>query len=95
MMSQLITELFDEFIDDMEKNREFCAYLDTWDYEDEYSHNQIEEYRTYLEDKIRDWLIENKPGKYYMLGGPDTTYVMTEEELLKRTLNPASYEVIK
>lgn len=92
MYTQLVTEIFNEFLDDMNKEREFCSYLDVWDYEDEYSHNQIEEYRTILEEKIRNWLADNKPNKYYMFGGAEVTYIMTNQELLKRNLHPHRYQ---
>ena len=91
----LVDYNFKEFLEDMEQERSFCTYLRTWDYEDDYSHNEIEEAREELEEKIIEWLIENKPNKYYMLGGYDKTYLMTEDELINRNKKPEHYEIVK
>lgn len=93
-MRDLINFVFKEFLEDMEQERTFCLYLDVWDYEDDYSHNEIEEVREELEEKICKWLRENKPNRYYMFGGYDRTYLMTKEELIKRRRNPSHYEII-
>ena len=55
----------------------------------------LEEAREELEDKIIEWLIENKPNKYYMLGGYDRTHLMTKEEMIKRNKKLEQYEIIK
>ena len=94
-MNYLADDIFEEFLEDMEQEKTFCTYLDVWDYEDNYSHNEIEEARAELEEKIIDWLIKNKPNKYYMLGGYDKTYLMTEDELIKKHRKPEHYEIIK
>ena len=94
-MNNLADDIFKEFLEDMEQERTFCSYLDVWDYEDDYSHNEIEECREILEEKIIEWLIENKPNRYYMFGGYDRTYLMTKEELIKRNRHPEHYEIIK
>ena len=44
MGNALANEVFEEMKDDI-KNEDFEVYLDTWDYEDEYSHNDIENAR--------------------------------------------------
>ena len=45
MDNALAYEAFEEMKEDI-KNDNFGIYLDTWDYEDEYSHNDIEYART-------------------------------------------------
>ena len=40
----LAFEAFEQMKEDI-KNDDFTKYLDTWEYEDEYSHNEIEEAR--------------------------------------------------
>ena len=45
MCNALAYEAFEEMKEDI-KNDNFGIYLDTWDYEDEYSHNDIEYART-------------------------------------------------
>lgn len=94
-MKNLVDYNFKEFLEDMEQEKAYCKYLDVWDYEDDYSHNEIEEAREELEDKIIEWLIENKPNKYYMLGGYDRTYLLTKEEMIKRNKKLEQYEIIK
>lgn len=93
-MSYIVDDVFKEFLEDMKQERSFCTYLRTWDYEDDYSHNEIEEVREELEEKICEWLRENKPNRYYMFGGYDRTYLMTKEELIKRHRNLSCYEII-
>lgn len=44
MGNELAYEVFEEMKEDI-KNENFCVYLDTWEYEDEYSHNDIENAR--------------------------------------------------
>ena len=91
----VINEEYDNFIGDMEQNKTFCKYFDTWDYEDDFSHNDIDYMRNEFEGKIREWLIKNKPNQYYILGGFDDLIIMTEEELIKRNLNPSRYEKLR
>lgn len=45
MRNELAYEVFEQMKEDI-KNDDFGIYLDTWDYEDEYSHNDIEYART-------------------------------------------------
>lgn len=45
MGNELAYEVFEEMKEDI-KNDNFNIYLDTWNYEDEYSHNDIEYART-------------------------------------------------
>ena len=94
-MKNLVDYNFKEFLEDMEQEKAYCKYLDVWDYEDDYSHNEIEEAREELEDKIIEWLIENKPNKYYMLGGFEETFLLTKEEMIKRNRKLERYELIK
>ena len=91
----MLEEEFNYFLEDMKQDKTFCSYLDVWGYEDDYSHNQIEDCRKKLEKIIIEWLKENKPNKYYIIGGFDTTYLLTKEELIKRNLDPSRYKIIK
>ena len=91
----MIEEEFNYFLEDMKQNKTFCSYLDVWSYEDNYSYNQIEKCREKLEKMIIEWLKENKPNKYYMIGGFDTTYLIIKDELIKRNLDPTKYEIIQ
>ena len=55
MGSALAYEIFEAMKEDI-KNENFGVYLDTWEYEDEYSHNDIE--------IARDKLIELANGYF-------------------------------
>ena len=44
---------------------------------------------------VTEWLKENKPNQYYLLGGFDKTILMTVSELIRRNLDPSRYEIIK
>lgn len=44
MGTALAYEVFEEMKEDI-SNSDYGVYLDTWNYEDEYSHNDIEEAR--------------------------------------------------
>lgn len=91
----IIKEEFDNFLFDMEKNKTFCSYIDVWEYEDDFSHNEIEDCRVEFECMVTEWLKENKPNEYYLLGGFDKTILMTVSELIRRNLEPSRYEIIK
>lgn len=39
------------FLDDMKRGETFCRYLDEYEYEDEYSHNEIDECQRRLSEK--------------------------------------------
>ena len=43
---------YDNFIGDMEQNKTFCKYFDTWDYEDDFSHNDIDYMRNEFERRL-------------------------------------------
>lgn len=73
------------FLEDMERNEPFCRYIDKTDYEDEYSHNEIDEYQEKFVSKVREWLHKNKPNKYIASGGW-CVFVMTIEEAEKRNI---------
>lgn len=76
---------FNQFLIDMKNGEIFCTYFDEDDYEDNYSHNEIEEYRQKFEDKIGEWLMQNKPGEYIVSDGY-CVCVITIDEAIKRNI---------
>lgn len=76
---------FQCFLEDMEHGETFGRYFEEDSYEDDYSHSQIGESMSKLEEKIRQWLHQNKPGKYLVTSGW-CVWVMTKEEAHKRNM---------
>lgn len=85
-MYEAMLEEFEQFKADMENGETFCKYMVEDDYEDEYSHNEIDEYMEKFEEKAREYLHEHIPGKYIVSGGW-CVFVMTEEEAKKRNMH--------
>ena len=76
---------FNCFLHDMEQGVTFGKYFDEDAYEDEYGHNQINEFQEQFREKVVEWLRKNKPGQYLVSPGY-CIFVMTEEEARKRKL---------
>ena len=76
---------FNQFLIDMKNGETFCTYFDEDEYEYNYSHNELEEYRQKFEDKIGEWLMQNKPGEYIILNGY-CILVITIDEAIKRNI---------
>lgn len=73
------------FLEDMERNESFSRYIDETDYEDEYSHNEIDECQDKFIEKVREWLHKNKPNQYIVSSGW-CVFIMTIEEAEKRNM---------
>lgn len=58
MGNELAYEVFEEMKKDV-KNDNFGVYLDTWDYEDEYSHNDIESARAKFIELANEYFRAN------------------------------------
>lgn len=60
-----IEEEYKQFLEDIKDGGfVFGAYMDETEYEDEYSHNSIGRAMEVLENKIKEYLNENKPGEF-------------------------------
>lgn len=64
----------------------FARYFDEDDYEYEYSHNQIDEYKEKFIDKVITYLHETNPGKYVVTSGW-CVFIMTVDEAKKREVH--------
>lgn len=63
-----IEEEFEQFLNDIKKSGFiFGAYMDEDEYEDEYSHNTIDEAMGILQEKIREYLHENRLGEFVVI----------------------------
>lgn len=79
IMQNEIEYEYNQFLKDMKDDGfEFGRYMDEDEYEDEYSHNAIDEAMEILEEKIRCYLHENRPGKFVVTSG-FCIFVMTPE----------------
>lgn len=69
-MANEIEYEYNQFLSDM-KNPAFLSgmYMDEDEYEDEYSHNAIYEAIDVLEEKIQEYLHENRPGEFVLVSG--------------------------
>lgn len=65
-----IEEEYKQFLEDIKDSGFiFGAYMDETEYEDEYSHNAIDEAMEILQEKIRTYLHENRPGEFIVSSG--------------------------
>lgn len=63
-----VEEEYQQFLEDIkESGFIFGAYMDESEYEDEYSHNAIDESMGELQKKMREYLHENRPSEFIVL----------------------------
>lgn len=86
-MFEIVEDEFEYFLKDMENGESFCRYIDEDEYEDEYSHNDIDELQSEFTNKVRTWLRENRPDQYIVLKECWCVFVLTIEEAKKRKFN--------
>ena len=72
----------------------FGRYFDEDDYEDEYSHNEIDEFQVKFIDKVKEYLHEKAPGEYVVTGGW-CVFVMRIEEAKKRKMMKIDDYIVK
>ena len=63
----------------------FGRYFDEDDYEDEYSHNEIDEFQEKFIEKVEGYLHEKDPNKYVVTSGW-CVFIMTIDEAKKRNI---------
>lgn len=65
-----IEEEYQQFLEDIKEGGFiFGTYMDETEYEDDYSHNAIDEAMGILQEKIRTYLHENRPGEFVVSSG--------------------------
>lgn len=71
MQMQLEIEYeYNQFLEDMKRSGfVFSRYMDEDEYEDDYSHNAIDEAMAILQRKIKRYLHENRPGEFVVTSG--------------------------
>ena len=61
-MYEIIEDEYNQFLQDMaDGSMIFGRYIDESEYEDEYSHNDIDEAQDKFIEKVREYLHENYP----------------------------------
>ena len=79
-MYEIVEEEYQQFLYDIEVEGSlvFGRYIDESNYEDEYSHNDIEQAQGLFMEKVRKYLHENYPSKY-VVSDSYCVFVMTPE----------------
>lgn len=68
------------------KNKDVNDFIDVWDYEDEYSHNEIWEIQAEFFDCASEYLRKNYEGQYAIYHGTHCVHIITKEYMLERNL---------
>lgn len=83
---------YNQFLDDIKDSGFiFGAYMDETEYEDEYSHNSIDESMGVLQEKIRAYLHENRPGEFVVSSGW-CVHVMTPDRARQSKVSERTIE---
>lgn len=83
---------YNEFLRDIKDSGfNFGAYMDETEYEDEYSHNSIDEAMGILQEKIRTYLHENRPGEF-VVGSGWCVHVMTPDRARQSRISERTIE---
>lgn len=88
-----IEEEYSQFLSDIKQPEfEFGAYMDESCYEDEYSHNEIDEAKGLLQEKIRTYLHKNRPGEF-VVNYSYCIHVMTLERARQSKVSERTIEL--
>lgn len=91
-MEKEIEYEYNEFLIDVsETGFIFGRYMDVDDYEDEYSHDAIDEAIEIMEEKIRTYLHKNRPGKFVVSSGW-CVFVMTPDRAIQSRMPEKTIE---
>lgn len=94
MQMQLEIEYeYNQFLKDMnDSGFAFGRYMDEDEYEDEYSHNAIDEAMEILQEKIKTYLHENRPGEFVVTSGW-CVFVMTPDRARESNISERTIEL--
>lgn len=92
-MYEEIQHEFEQFKYDINESLVFGRYLDAYDYEDEYSHNEIHEAQAILIQQIKEYLHNNIPNEY-VVNSSYCIFVMTIEEAKRRNIRNYSIYIV-
>lgn len=92
-MYEIVEDEYNQFLQDMaDGSMIFGRYIDELEYEDEYSHNDIDEAQDTFIEKISEYLHENYPGKYVVSGGC-CVFVMTPDRARESHISERTIEL--
>lgn len=88
-----IEEEYNQFLEDIKDSGfVFGTYMDESKYEDEYSHNAIDEAMYILKVQIRDYLHENRPGEF-VVSSDWCVHVMTPDRARQSRISERTIEM--
>lgn len=93
-MHKIVEEEFKQFLMDLQEAEGamvFGRYIDESDYEDEYSHDDIDAAQNLFIEKVREYLHKNYPGKY-VVTSCFCVFIMTPERARESYLSEKTIE---
>ena len=92
-MYEIVEDEYNQFLQDIaDGSMIFGRYIDESEYEDEYSHNDIDEAQDKFIEKVREYLHENYPGKY-VVAGSWCVFVMTPDRARESHISERTIEL--
>ena len=95
-MHKIVEEEFKQFLLDLQEAEGAMGfgryYIDESDYEDEYSHDDIDTAQNLFIEKVREYLHENYPGKY-VVTSCFCVFIMTPERARESHLSEKIIEL--
>lgn len=94
-MHRIVEEEFKQFLLDLQEAEGamvFGRYIDESDYEDQYSHDDIDTFQNLFTEKAKEYLHENYPGKYVVTSG-FCVLIMTPERARESHLSEKTIEL--
>ena len=95
MDEEIVREEYERLIREIEGGQPDTVYrvMEEDDYEDEFSHNAIDEMHGALFDMVKEYLHQKHPGKY-IVGIDWGVFVLSAEEARKRGLTKVDVRVV-
>lgn len=92
-MYEIVEDEYSQFLQDIsDGSMTFGRYIHESEYEDEYSHNDINEAQDKFIEKVTEYLHENYPGKYIVSGGW-CVFVMTPDRARESHVSERTIEL--
>ena len=93
MINEIVEYEYEQFLNDMsDGSMTFGRYIDEYDYEDEYSHNNIEEAQGLFIEKVKNYLHNNHPNKY-VVSSDWCVFIMTPERARQSNISEKTIEL--